>query len=63
MRQFGSPYYLAVALLDCAEWAAASDPDQSKRLAHEARQLAQGLGAGSLAQRLDKHGLALVATA
>jgi hypothetical protein len=62
MRQFGSPYHLAVALLDCAEWAAASDPERARQLADEARQLAQQLGAGSLASRLDRHGLSLVAT-
>jgi tetratricopeptide (TPR) repeat protein len=62
MRQFGSPYHLAVALLDYAEWAAASDPERARQLADEARQIAQQLGAGSLADRLDRHGLSLVTT-
>jgi hypothetical protein len=60
MRQFGSPYHLAVALLDAADVVEASDPEQARQHADEAREIAQRIGAGSLAGRLDRHGLALV---
>jgi tetratricopeptide (TPR) repeat protein len=51
-RDFGSPYHLAVGLLDQAEYLAATgDPDTAHKLAMEAETITQRLGARPLLAR------------
>jgi class 3 adenylate cyclase/tetratricopeptide (TPR) repeat protein len=50
-RQFGSPYHLAVGLLDQAAYLAASDPATAQSLASEAAVIAEGLRSDPLLQR------------
>jgi tetratricopeptide (TPR) repeat protein len=61
LREVGSSYHLAVALLDHADMLTEADAEQAQQLADEARALAERLGAGSLSERLTRHGLAPVA--
>jgi tetratricopeptide (TPR) repeat protein len=54
-RRFGSPYHLAQALLDQADYlAAAGDPDRAADNVAEARAIADRLGARPLASRADR---------
>ncbi len=51
-RQLGSPFHLAVGLLDHAEYhAAVGEADTAQRLAAEADSIAQRLGAGPVIER------------
>jgi hypothetical protein len=44
LREFGSPYHLALGLLDEAEHLAGDDPDRAAALAAEARDIGDRLG-------------------
>lgn len=54
LRRFGSPYHLAVGLLDQAEFHAPSRPERAVAPATEAAQIASRLGARPLQERADR---------
>ena len=54
-RRFASPYHLAQALLDHAEFLAATGkPDRAESAVSEARALVAALGAGPIVARADR---------
>ena len=60
LRRFASPYHLAHALLDQAEFLAATgQPDRAEDAPAEARALAETLGARPVAARADRIGRSL----